>query len=63
MPKINLSKGINLEPSKVIGGLGSALQGAANNVPMDSGMVCRICLDDEDPNDPGDNPFITPCGC
>ena len=31
---------------------------------LESGEVCRICLDDEDTSAFGsENPFITPCGC
>ena len=26
-------------------------------------MVCRICLEEEDNKNPGENPFITPCKC
>ena len=62
MPEIKLTKGLNsLEPSKIVGGLGTAP--LAKSVNLESGKVCRICLDEEDHDDPGENPFITPCGC
>ena len=54
-----------MEPSKVVGGLGSAMVDAvsAKSAALESGKVCRICLDEENEQDPGENPFITPCGC
>ena len=65
LPAINLSKGLNMEPSKVVGGLGSAMVDAvsAKSAALESGKVCRICLDEENEQDPGENPFITQCGC
>lgn len=61
LPAINLTKGMNLNPNVVRGGLRGALD--ANDLVMDSGKVCRICLDEEDPSDLGANPLITPCSC
>ena len=58
-----------MPPSTVTGGLGAPIletgkEGLKHDAwGLDSGKVCRICLDDEDANDPGENPFITPCGC
>ena len=33
------------------------------NEPVESGKVCRICLEEEDPDEVDANPYITPCGC
>lgn len=69
LPPINLAGGLNMPPSTVTGGLGAPILETGKEGlkydpwGLDSGKVCRICLDDEDANDPGENPFITPCGC
>ena len=60
LPPISFgAQGLNLQPA-VVGGLRGAL---AEISEKDSGKLCRICLEDEDPNDNGLNPFITPCNC
>lgn len=55
LPPINFGGGKTKKQGGLVGHI----------VPNDkeSGMVCRICLEDEDPNDMGENPFITPCSC
>jgi len=56
-----------MEPSGVTGGLGAAVPletpKAGEGLGLESGRCCRICLDEEDADDPGENPFITHCGC
>jgi len=60
-------------PNLVTGGLGATLafQGHiskkhgnpsdnASSISKQSGMVCRICLEEEGTSE---NPFITPCKC
>jgi len=49
MPPINFSKGLNILPSHVKGGL----RGAITEQDKESGIVCRICLEEQDPNDMG----------
>ena len=67
LPPINLSKGLNMQPTLISGGLGAALiddnqkNGLESN--RESGLICRICLEEEDTKNPSDNPFITPCKC
>ena len=69
LPPINLSRGLNMQPSSVTGGLKASIpletpkEGQTDPWGLESGKVCRICLDEEDRNEPGGNPFITPCGC
>ena len=63
MPPINLVKGLGIKPSQVQGGLRGAITELDELPSKESGMVCRICLEEEDPNDHGRNPFICPCSC
>ena len=63
LPPINLSKGLNIEPSALKGGLGGGRKGTDKINEKESGIVCRICLEEEDPQDQLTNPFITPCKC
>jgi hypothetical protein len=71
MPPINLSKGLKMQPTLISGGLGAALidypiainEQNVINSSRESGIVCRICLEEEDVKNPGENPFITPCKC
>ena len=60
LPPVKLTQGLNMQPSGVTGGLPVASGGGAG---LESGRCCRICLEEEDPSDQGENPFITPCGC
>lgn len=50
LPPINFSKGLNMGPTTVKGGLRGHI---TEENDKESGMVCRICLEDEDPNDMG----------
>jgi hypothetical protein len=61
LPEVNLAKGLNLNPNVARGGLRGAID--ENDMINDSGKVCRICLDEEDPLDMGVNPLIVPCLC
>lgn len=63
LPPVNFAKGLNLNPGVVKGGLRGALD-PTQDILRDSGKVCRICLDEDDPTDiAGINPLITPCNC
>lgn len=54
---------MNLQ-TKNVGGLKAAERPKTPAGGLESGEVCRICLDDEDTTTVGaENPFITPCGC
>lgn len=59
MPPIVFSKGLNINPNVIKGGLG----GASLLTQRESGMVCRICLEEPEDNEASSNPFITPCKC
>lgn len=51
--------------NKTVGGLKApVMRPKTPKGGLESGEVCRICLDDEDTTTAGaENPFITPCGC
>ena len=50
--------------TKIVGGLKAPMRPKTPADGLESGEVCRICLDDEDTTTAGaENPFITPCGC
>ena len=62
LPPIQLSKGLNMQ-TKNSGGL-KAAERPKTAGGLESGEVCRICLDEEDTTTVGaENPFITPCAC
>mmetsp|Transcript_10133 Transcript_10133/g.7604 ORF Transcript_10133/g.7604 Transcript_10133/m.7604 type:complete len:240 (+) Transcript_10133:916-1635(+) len=55
MPAIQFSKGIGNK-----NGAGGGLRENIQQVGLESGKACRICLEEEEE---GTNPFITPCKC
>lgn len=66
LPPISLTKGLNIGRAQIQGGLRGAhaeIFEGHNNDSVESGRVCRICLDEEDLSHQESNPFITPCGC
>ena len=60
-PPINLALNDKSGNGQRASGLGGPLLEDSGNV-LESGKVCRICLEDEEDFQSG-NPFITPCKC